>query len=691
MGKLVELERLQRYDSKIKNYIKSNDNNKLNNSGVDTFDGTLSVSGSLKLPNSPQTPETSQPTPNDAEIRQTANATTTGLTVVDGSDAIVNKISGNTVKCENFINVDAMVNSAFVKNADGSYTLTKNGSDRFSATFNCNIPAGNYIGCANIISSSTVGSVYFSLIVKFTDGTSKTYPYSKTSNRVWIQTNKTISSIDVYMESSEADGCYTTFKDFMFNSYTDVANPYLPYQPYFTGLKNAQISGIKSTGRNLWTSANLLGQCTVADASNKLKISNTSGYTGFYIPVAPNTNYTISYNKIYDIVFAFSSGIVEGSDIIGGARLINSGQSVTKNSENAKYLIVTKWTSSMPADFSVMVNIGSTALPYEPYTESTMQLPQTVELGKWDYIENGQIVKNTDIIVLDGTENWAEEEISSGKNFYIDTPIGKPSSICIVSNNNFVSTTASTSVRNNIWISNSGRLNITADGFNTVAEWKTYITQLYANGNSLTVAYQLATSTYEPITFNNRYTVYDNGVEQIITPKEDGYNCFYYGANPTVTATYSIMENPTEAANKAYVINGLAKKLDKTGGTITGSLIVKGRTDLTLGAIIAEHNGIVYGLVYDGDSYKLGEGLVDDNGNFIFKQDEGLPIALRDDSDLFRNNELVVWSDSGNKFVSSGVKFTQISTLTTEVNQNKQDIQSIKDSGVGGVEIEGLD
>ena len=127
-----------------------------------------------------------------------------------------------------------------------------------------------------------------------------------------------------------------------------------------------------------------------------------------------------------------------------------------------------------------------------------------------------------------------------------------------------------------------------------------------------------------------------------------------YGTTLETTQTYSIHENPMEAANKAYVNNGLAQKLDKTGGTITGSLVVEGKTDTELGAIVSRHDDITYGLTYDGDAYKLGQGSLDDKRNFVFDENEGLPIALRDDSSKFTDGHLVKWSAEGNKFIDAG-------------------------------------
>lgn len=130
----------------------------------------------------------------------------------------------------------------------------------------------------------------------------------------------------------------------------------------------------------------------------------------------------------------------------------------------------------------------------------------------------------------------------------------------------------------------------------------------------------------------------------------------------------------------------LDAKYDKTGGTIGGNVVITG--DLTVngtqhinntenlnvenamiysnanGATLATNGGIgikknatdVYGIVYDptSDSVKLGIGKSDANGRFTFNANEGQPVAIRDDSSKFTNNNLVKWNSESYKFVDAG-------------------------------------
>lgn len=141
----------------------------------------------------------------------------------------------------------------------------------------------------------------------------------------------------------------------------------------------------------------------------------------------------------------------------------------------------------------------------------------------------------------------------------------------------------------------------------------------------------------------------------------------------------------------------LDTKYDKTGGVISGEVIITG--DLTIngtqhindtenlnvenamiysnsnGATLATNGGIgiktnstdVYGIVYDpdADSVKLGLGKSDSNGVFTFNTDEGEPIAIRDDSSKLTNNHLIKWDSVNNKLSDSG---KSIDDLTTAIN-----------------------
>lgn len=132
----------------------------------------------------------------------------------------------------------------------------------------------------------------------------------------------------------------------------------------------------------------------------------------------------------------------------------------------------------------------------------------------------------------------------------------------------------------------------------------------------------------------------------------------------------------------------LEKKYDKTGGIITGGVSIQGnltvsgttttekekqllveenviatnanKVDLmTLlsGLAINKNASATYGIMYDpsDDTVKFGEGVLDENRKFVFKDGEGLPLSVRADDSDFVEAHLVRWDSTSKSFVDAGV------------------------------------
>lgn len=144
---------------------------------------------------------------------------------------------------------------------------------------------------------------------------------------------------------------------------------------------------------------------------------------------------------------------------------------------------------------------------------------------------------------------------------------------------------------------------------------------------------------------------------------------------------------------------GLAKKLDKVGGTITGDLAIQG--DLTVAGttksektktLMVEDNVIVtnankvalqallsglainkdanatYGIMYDpaDDTVKFGQGVLDKNGKFTFNAGEGQPIAIRAQAGDFTDAHLVKWNADKNMFEDAGTGIDGLAQLAEQ-------------------------
>ena len=139
------------------------------------------------------------------------------------------------------------------------------------------------------------------------------------------------------------------------------------------------------------------------------------------------------------------------------------------------------------------------------------------------------------------------------------------------------------------------------------------------------------------------------------------------------------------------------KKLDKTGGTISGNLSIQGNLNVagttvtkdteTLlvkdnivvtnsdkvellnlsGLAINKNANQTYGIMYDPttDSVKLGLGSINETGKFTFSEN-GNPVAVRADSSLLVDGNLIKWDATNNRFVDSERSTDDFAVLNEE-------------------------
>lgn len=141
-------------------------------------------------------------------------------------------------------------------------------------------------------------------------------------------------------------------------------------------------------------------------------------------------------------------------------------------------------------------------------------------------------------------------------------------------------------------------------------------------------------------------------------------------------------------------LNNVANKLDKAGGTITGSLtisqnlIVNGTTSTVESTSLKVADKLIYvakdntvalttpaglitpkydgtnngGIVYDntGTAY-VGDIALDSNGNVDVNNSDLQPIATRDDDDNLTNGNLISWDATNKRLVDSGKNVSEIS------------------------------
>ena len=678
---------------------------------VKVMEGEVEVHNKLLLPNSPDNPETAVVT-SSFRSRQTAD----GLhEVVDGSTASVEEISGATVKCSNLLvfpydDMKGFTNDTLTVSIldDGGIKIKGKLSDDTSASkriflYSVDSKKLNFTaGTLTLNFYSNNGFTSSKLKVSIGSDSTGNYIYNEVklgnSGSVKLRDGKTAGQMRYCMLDILGGETFDCTVYLMLTAGTTAK----PYQPYFTGLKHANINSIVSTGKNQFDISKIHAGVGSATTHTDRDITVTDYFAAtnaLLKTVIPNLQIGKTYTFVCksvesDVALTANRGSVyfyspsTGSQYLVARGVLKGKITIDENLYNNGSLGF--WGNPVAEgggkvtwkDFQVLEgDWTSRQIPeWMPYVTSIYQLPRLVELGVFDKIlpRENKIVRRMKQVVLTGDEaSWS----SHGNNINVNTGIKSKDAnmndrtdllweqrtygtMCNVVNtsrdisnpNAYFNINTSLLLFSGPFLDSIGIGKITDSAGNLIYDleaWKAWLKDRYNAGDPVVYEYYVADEfvTEEPLLCPSGYEAYNEGTEQVVSNMDNSP----FGANITTITKYSIHENPQEAAKKAYVNNGLAKKLDKTGGTITGHLIVEGTTDTELGAIVSKQGDVSYGLAYDDEAFKLGLGTIDDETKqFTFSEGEGLPIALRNDSSTFTDGHYVKWSAEGNKFVDGG-------------------------------------
>ena len=178
-----------------------------------------------------------------------SRVTAGGLNVVDKSPAIVQEIKGKTVKCENLIPFPYTGTSSTINgitwnvNDDGS--ITANGTATATSSF-------VYINKA--LSIPSIGKYTFSGATSQILGATVFYN-TETNTAIYDTGTNSKLTVDLPTTNVRLYSLFRVSSGVTVNNVTvypmlNKGETALPYQPYFTGLKHANINAIKSTGTN---------------------------------------------------------------------------------------------------------------------------------------------------------------------------------------------------------------------------------------------------------------------------------------------------------------------------------------------------------------------------------------------------------------------------------------------------------
>ena len=274
---------------------------------------------------------------------------------------------------------------------------------------------------------------------------------------------------------------------------TGTPTPDNPVMPEFVGVET----------ENLFGGFDYYG--AVPSASTGQNVSFLQGASTDYIAIS-NPLITLSKNSLYVNARLYIFIYGEDMSYIGYATNTTDTDYVTSENiadySNAKYCRV-RVDSYTAYPEAYMLNLGSTALPYEPFgwAEKITCAGQTIPI----YLGEVPTVRRVKKLVLTGTENWNYSTtsqvhwIANVPNDYNNTTYGIITTLCThyrcIENNTGFTGMINGDLRLYARSTSTGthELYIKDDAHTSAADFKAFLAAQYAAGTPVTVWYVLAT------------------------------------------------------------------------------------------------------------------------------------------------------------------------------------------------------
>ena len=209
-----------------------------------------------------------------------------------------------------------------------------------------------------------------------------------------------------------------------------------------------------NTGKNLFDNDNVISNAIIQTSTQKITWTNEA--TTIWLKVQPNTQYTMSRDRGNRLIIGASNNqpILEGTlDTIiydGGT---SEATSYTFNSGNYTYIAIyiSRNTSTTPS--WVMINEGTSALPYEPYTDTPTyknieNIPKVIRNSYLEIMNNGidkiwnnweKVTGEGETLTLNSTEEAPMKIDLKGNTSQEGTPTPEaPQDIHVVSGDNTI-------------------------------------------------------------------------------------------------------------------------------------------------------------------------------------------------------------------------------------------------------------
>lgn len=301
------------------------------------------------------------------------------------------------------------------------------------------------------------------------------------------------------------------------------------------------------SGRNwaLHSTFNSFDKCIPINANRvsvSLKFKNVSAATSFYV---------VFYYKDGTSSLGFVNGALNEWTIL---------QRVSDADKKIKGIAFSYGTTGDVELKDIQVELGTNITEYEAYRQPTIstQYLSTPLMANERLTPQDKEIK-WGKLVLTGNEDW---RIESSYNFYCNTPVQNAKPVQLVKCTHFKSIVTYIERTGNCFISSTGKLNIQFYDFsNNLSGFIEWLKSEYDKGTPVTVWYQLATSTTEPVSTtpigtlrNEEKTV--KGTTTIITTNTEVLPAqieAFYKSNKT---DYVVVNFATTDGNIFTVANG---------------------------------------------------------------------------------------------------------------------------------------
>ena len=495
--------------------------------------------------------------------RKTADS----LSIVDGAQTSVNKISGNTISSKNLIPTPTWTNGTTTANGV-TFTVNTNGSITAKGTTNSSnsgvkivtkllLPAGTY-------TVSGYSKSFWIVVKKYTSDTATASWIDSTSSRptsTGTLTEPTYVRVEFYININGLAVNDTIYP--MLNK----GNTALPYYQYFSGLKNAGFKSILSTGKNLIPYPNAAdpyvtfhGVTFKTNSDGSVQVNGTPDGTGSITYslvtktqklILPAGTYTISGVNTSELSLNARKVKIDGTDV----SWIDAGGSYSTGTltEPTQVIIQLYIAKAVTATFNTTIYpiiAFDTNTAYESYKSDGIACESTLDLAEFDYVvpSENKVYRQSETITFDGTESgWQVDDAHGYSNLFRfvgyasdKIPFNDSSSINAISNKYQSVTRANTWADYDSFVVTSylSKITIKDTSVSTLEEFKAKLVAWASEGKPLTVTYKKTTVTTENVSFDKAdYTAYLNGSESVM---QGDNNTGDYGVECTVDQNFYV-------------------------------------------------------------------------------------------------------------------------------------------------------